>query len=148
MKIHRKSKTNNIISISININISIRVSIRCISAWGDAEPWAKRRASASEMKKYMNEQINESPNKLLLKLLQVDNKTNYGSDNWGQRRWYIGRFLFLERASRSMSGEVLNFCLFLTHVCKLLTIKGAQFGPVSELGTTKMKVWRKSDQQK
>ena len=32
-----------------------------------------------------------------------------------------------QRASTSMSGEVLIFCVFLEHVVKLLTIKGAQF---------------------
>ena len=41
-----------------------------------------------------------------------------------------------QRASTSISGEVLIFCVFLEHVVKLLTIKGAQFGaqPGPQLG--------------
>ena len=95
-----------------------------------------RRRALSEAKgervrdeKSMYEQINESSNKLILKLLQVDNKTNYSSDNWGQRRWNIGRFLFLERASRSMSGEVSKKCLECVYLCKVSHPKGAQNGP-------------------
>ena len=57
-----------------------------------------------------------------------------------------------------MSGKVSEFCLFLTHLCKLLTIKGAQFGPhpgarnyknrgLAKVGPTKIGVWRNSDRR-
>ena len=40
-----------------------------------------------------------------------------------------GIFLSLQRASRSMSGEVSELWLECIHVYKVLDIKGAQSGP-------------------
>ena len=112
LKFDTKSVKINSISISITCTMSIRISLVLVSVlalvmvlaliWALVSPVSRkwmyqcsgRRRALSEAKgervrneRAMNEPINESSNELIFKLLQVDEKTNYSSDSWGQDTW-------------------------------------------------------------